>query len=184
MEPRKAHPVLGFITGLDSFFTTLIIIAIALDVMLQVVTRLMPGNAIAWTNELGEILLGALIWFGLSAAVAKDCHIGFDLFVGRLSPGGKRIMGLINNSLFILYLAIMAWLTWGLMQRYVRFNSATPILRINYFWTRLPMLVGCVLGALRLLIRQYLVATGRFRMYERGSSPEPNPVQSDSGAGS
>ena len=172
METKKTNAVLRFIDGLDVFITTIIIGAITLDVVLQIWTRLMPGNAIAWTNELGELLLGALIWFGLAAAVRNDCHIGFDLMVGRLSPRGKKIMGLINNTRFIIYLVVMAYLTWGLMQRYLRFNSATPILRINYFWARLPMVIGCVVGVVRLLIRQYLILTNRYKMYDRSDAAD------------
>ncbi|MDR2392320.1 MAG: TRAP transporter small permease subunit, partial [Planctomycetota bacterium] len=108
-----------------------------------------------------------------SDLVRQDCHIGFDLAVRRLPPRGRKIMGLVNNALFIIYLAVMAWLTWGLMQRYVRFNSATPILRINYFWARLPMLIGCLAGILRLLIRQYQVLTNRFTMYAGDAGGEP-----------
>lgn len=163
---KKPHLVLRFLDAIDTTVTTLIIVFLFLDVCLQVLTRIIPGNAISWTNEMGEILLGALIWFGVSAATRVNGHIGFDLFVARLSPRNKRIMGAINTALFIVYLAILGYLTWGLMQRYIRFNQATPILRINYFWVRLPILIGCAGGIVRLLIREYRIITGKEQMYE------------------
>ncbi len=166
-ETRKPNIVLRILDEIDAFITTVIIAVIFLDVILQVATRLIPGNAISWTNELGEILLCALIWFGLSAAVKTNSHIGFDLFVGRLSPGGKKWMGLLNIALFIFYLVVLGILTWAIMQRYIRFNQATPILRLNLFWVRMPMVIGCFMGAVRLLIKGYYVATDKERMYEK-----------------
>lgn len=164
---KKTNLALRILDHVDTAVTTLIIAFLFLDVVLQVLTRIIPGNAISWTNELGEMLLCALIWFGLSAAVRSNSHIGFDLFVSRLSPRGKRIMGAVNTALFIIYLVILGYLTWGLMQRYIRFNQATPILRINYFWVRLPMVIGCAAGVVRLLIKEYRILTGKERMYER-----------------
>ncbi|MCC8190255.1 MAG: TRAP transporter small permease, partial [Planctomycetes bacterium] len=129
-------------------------------------------HAFSWTNELGEGLLCALIWIGLSAAVKTNSHIGFDLFVSRLSPRGKKWMGVINMALFILYLAILAYLTREMIQPYLRRNSRTPIMGLNYYWVRLPMVVGSLLACVRLLIKEYRVVTDREKMYATSSLTE------------
>ncbi len=164
-EPQSSR-LWRCIDSLDAYIVTLILIVIFFDVVLQIVTRLLPGNAIGWTGELGEILLGAIIWLGLSAAVKTNGHIGFDLFVTRLTPKGKRIFGLINTSIFIAYLAVLGYLTYGLMQSYLRFRYKMPILGLSMYWVRMPILIGCVLGIVRLCIRFYRVATGKEIMYQ------------------
>lgn len=163
---KKPHIILRIIDGFDGFITGLIMIVIFVDVVLQITTRILPIRAFAWTNELGEIMLSCLIWIGLSAAVKTNNHIGFDLFVGRLSPKGKKWMGFINMGLFASYLAILGYLTWGMMQLYLRRISNTPILGISMYWVRMPILVGCAMGFVRLLIKEYRIATDKERMYE------------------
>ena len=166
MEEKKPHILLRILDGFDGVVTGLIMIVIFVDVLLQVATRILPIRAFAWTNELGEIMLSALIWIGLSAAVKTNNHIGFDLFVSRLSPKGKKFMGFINMGLFTTYLIILAYLTWGMMQLYLRRTAYTPILGIGMYWVRMPIFVGCVLASIRLLIKEYRIVTDKERMYE------------------
>ncbi len=163
---KKPHVIVRFLNGFDLFVTGIIIAAIFVDVMLQILTRILPFRAFSWTNELGEMLLAALIWIGISAAVKSNSHIGFDLFVGRLSKSGKKWMGFINMGLFTFYLAILGYLTWGIMQMYLKRPVVTPILQISMYWVRFPMVVGCVLGVIQLLIKEYRIVTERDRMYE------------------
>lgn len=163
---QKQHPIIRFIDNVDSIAVGLIMIVIFVDVMLQITTRILPIRAFAWTNELGEIMLSWLIWVGISAAVKSNNHIGFDLFVSRLSPTGKKIMGVVNMGLFGLYLSLLAYLTWGMIQLYLRRISMTPILGISMYWVRMPIFVGCLAAVLRLLIKEYNIITGKEKMYE------------------
>ncbi len=163
---KKPHIVLRILDNVDSFLVGVIMAVIFVDVILQVSTRVLPIRAFAWTNELGEIMLSALIWFGVSAAVKSGNHIGFDLFVSKLSPGGKKFMGIVNMGLFTAYLAILAHLTWGMMQLYLRRTAYTPILGIGMYWVRMPIFIGCVMAVARLVIKEYRIVTNKERMYE------------------
>ncbi len=163
---KKQNLFIRIIDNIDSVLVGIIMAIIFVDVMLQISTRILPIRAFAWTNELGEIMLSALIWFGVSAAVKTNNHIGFDLFVSKLSPQGKKFMGLINMGLFTAYLAILAHLTWGMMQLYLRRTAYTPILGIGMYWVRMPIFLGCVMAVIRLLIKEYNIATNKERMYE------------------
>ena len=165
-KPGALHAILRVLDSLDGVVTAIIMAVIFVDVLLQISTRILPIRAFAWTNELGEILLSALIWIGVSAAVKTNNHIGFDLFVSRLSPKGKKFMGIINMGLFFAYLAILAYLTWGMMQLYLRRTAYTPILGIGMYWVRLPIVVGCVMACIRLIIKEYMIITDKERMYE------------------
>ena len=165
-EKKKPHIVLRILDNFDGVLTGVLIAVIFVDVVLQVSTRILPIRAFAWTNELGELLLSALIWIGLSAAVKTNNHIGFDLFVSKLSPKGKKFMGVVNTGLFATYLIILAYLTWGMMRIYLRRTAYTPILGISMWWVRLPIFVGCVMAVIRLLIKEYMILTDREKMYE------------------
>lgn len=163
---NKPHIILRILDNIDCVVAGAIILAIFVDVMLQVITRIFPFRAFAWTNELGELLLSSLIWIGLSAAVKTNNHIGFDLFVSKLSPRGKKWMGFINTALFLAYLIILAYLTSGMMKIYLRRTAYTPILGISMFWVRMPIFIGCVMASVRLLIKEYRIVTNKEKMYE------------------
>ena len=163
---KKPHIIIRIIDGIDSFLVGILMAAIFIDVLLQISTRILPIRAFAWTNELGELMLSTLIWIGVSAAVKTNNHIGFDLFVSRLPKRGKKFMGLINNGLFTTYLIILGYLTWGMMQGFLRRSTVTPILGIGFYYVRMPILIGCVLGVVRLLFKQYRIATDKELMYE------------------
>ena len=107
---KKPNILLRIIDNIDGVLVGIIMAIIFIDVMLQISTRVLPIRAFAWTNELGEIMLSAPIWFGVSAAVKTNNHIGFDLFFSKLSPGGKTFTGPINIALFPVYLCILAYL--------------------------------------------------------------------------
>lgn len=174
MEPveKKPHIILRIIDGFDSAMAGLILTAIFIDVVLQVTTRILPIRAFSWTNELGEILLSALIWVGVSAAVKTNNHIGFDLLVSRLSPRGKKFMGLLNMTMFAVYLAILGRLTWTMMQTYLRRVTVTPILGISMYWVRFPILLGCTLGCIRLFFKIVRIARNKEKMYETAQHGE------------
>ncbi len=169
---KKPNIFLRILDNADAVVAAIIMAAIFIDVVLQVLTRILPVNAFSWTGELGEILLGGLIWIGLSPAVKTNGHIGFDLFVSRLTPRWKKIFGILNLNLFSVCLALLGYLTWGLMQSYIRFKYKMPILGLSMWWVRLPILIGCILGIVRIIIKEYRVITDRERMYERSVSLE------------
>ncbi|MDR1317771.1 MAG: TRAP transporter small permease subunit, partial [Spirochaetales bacterium] len=64
---------------IDEVISAVLLICIFIDVALQVISRLTPGNAIFWTVEMGEILLAALIWMSVGPAVLRNSHVRFDL---------------------------------------------------------------------------------------------------------
>lgn len=127
--------------------------AILVDVLLQIVTRILPFNALSWTVEMGEMLLAALVWLAIAPGIADRSHINMDILVRRLTPKARTFFDILNSILFIVFLFFVAATTWGMMQNYLRFGTINVMLGINQFWTRLPMVVGCALGAVRLVIQ-------------------------------
>ena len=146
---------------LDVFFVTTLMLAVFIDVMLQIISRLAPGNAISWTVEMGEILLAGIIWMGIGLGVLSNTHVRFDLLLTKLSPKTKKIFYVVGNIVFAMFLLLLAFYTIRLLSFYIRSNTRTPSLRWNKAFIRWPVLVGCVVGALRLSIQAWFFATGK-----------------------
>ncbi len=152
--------------NIEVYIGALLLAVAFIDVMLQVLSRILPGNAISWTVELGEILLGAIIWIGIGAGVVIDDHVNLDFVVKRFPERVKKYLGVLNNIFFIIYLLLLGGLTYDLMLTYVRFDSKTTMLRLGLYWVRFPIVVGCVLAIIRLLIKTYNVIRNKEKMFQ------------------
>ena len=130
-----------------------------INVMLQIISRITPGNAISWTVEMGEILLAAIIWMGIGIGVVNNTHVRFDLILTKLPHKPKKIFYVIGNITFAIFLIILAYYTINLLFFYVRSNTRTPSLRWNKAIIRAPVLIGCLIGAARMLAQAWLFAT-------------------------
>ncbi|HOV37279.1 MAG TPA: TRAP transporter small permease [Spirochaetales bacterium] len=156
-KQKKPKGLLGIIDSIEMAISPLILFILFIDVILQIVSRFTPGNALPWTVEVGETGLGALIWFGISAGVRNNNHVGFDLLVRSFRKDIRKIVGLLGYLCFTIYLIWLGLLTIELLQHYLKLESKTTILSINMFWVRMPILIGCITTVIRLLIKQYRI---------------------------
>ena len=144
--------------NIDSIISTIFLIMIFIDVMLQIISRITPGNAIFWTVEVGEMLLAAVIWMTIGPAVLSNSHVRFDLILIRLPRKTQKYLFIIGNIVFAVFLIILAVLLSELMIFYKNHNSVTTGLGWNKFYVRIPMFVGCIVGAIRLTIQSWQFA--------------------------
>ncbi len=169
---KRTHTVLRILDSIDLAVAPIILVIVFVVVLLQIVSRVLPGNALSWTIEVGETLLGFIIWFGISVAARNNNHVSFDLLVRKFPQAPKKALGLIGINLFILYLGWLALATIELLQHYVKFDSRTTILQVSMFWVRLPILIGCITTIVRLVIKDYLVITNREPVFASGEIRE------------
>lgn len=147
--------VLRTALNIDKVVGPVILAAIFVDVVLQALSRILPGNAIPWTVEVGQILLGALIWMGISVGVAEGVHVCFDSALKLFPSRFRAYLFAFAAAVFFAYMIILGKLTLDMMLNYLKMGSKTPVLGLNKFWIRLPMLLGCALSALRLVGKEY-----------------------------
>lgn len=153
--------ITNFIKNIDVHIISIILLIILIDVVLQIASRLLPGNSISWTVEVGQIMLGALIWFGISAGVLTNGHVAFDLLVKKFPPKTKKAFGLLVNGLFMVYVALLGSFTLTLLQYYTKYDSKSTILGISMFWVRMPILIGCIFTLTKLLVKEYNIIRDR-----------------------
>jgi len=167
-EQKKPIGLFAVLDRVDMAIGPIILFILFIDVLLQIVSRVTPGNALPWTVEVGESGLGALIWFGISVAVRNNNHVQFDLLVRSFRKGLKKAVGLFGYLCFTVYLVWLGILTIELLQHYLKMDSRTTILDISMFWVRMPILVGCVTTVIRLLIKQYRIVTNQEDVFVGG----------------
>jgi TRAP-type C4-dicarboxylate transport system permease small subunit len=144
---------------LDVGIAGLFMLAAFINVMLQIISRITPGNAISWTVEMGEILLAGIIWMGIGIGVMNNTHVRFDLILTKLPHRPKKVFYIIGNIMFAVFMLILAYYTIHLLAFYIRSNTRTPSLRWNKAIIRAPVFLGCVVGAVRMLVQAWFFAT-------------------------
>lgn len=95
-------------------------IAICLGLMtaitfVNVVARYVFSDNILWAKEITEYLFAWLVLMGMSYGVKKHVHIGVDVVINHLSPGGRKLLALISVAsclAFAILLMIGAWKYW------------------------------------------------------------------------
>ena len=153
--------LLNFLKRLDVTIVTLLMFAIFINVMLQILSRILPFRVVPWTVEMGEILLAAVIWMGIGLGVLSNSHIRFDLILSKLHYKTKKKFYIVGNIIFAIFLLILAYHTVSLLGFYIKTNTRTPQLRWNRAFIRAPVLIGCIIGSVRMLIQAWLFATNK-----------------------
>ena len=153
--------ILNFLKQLDIIVVTLLMIAAFVNVMLQILSRILPFRVVPWTVEMGEILLVAIIWMGLGLAVLNNSHVRFDMLLSKMPYKTKKLFYVLGNIIFALFLGILAYHTVSLLEFHLRVDNRTPMLRWNRAHIRAPVLIGCIIGAVRMLIQAWAFATNR-----------------------
>ena len=157
MEDKPS--ILNFIKRLDVFIVTLLMLFLFLNIVLQIASRLTPGRIVHWTVEMGEILIVAVIWMGIGLAVINNTHVRFDMVLSKLPHKTKKIFYIVGNIIFAGFLLMLAYYTIDMLSFHIRVNNRTPALRWNRAIIRAPVLIGCVIGAIRLFIQAWGFAT-------------------------
>ena len=103
------------INGIEEAFIAATLGVMTLITFANVVARYVFESNILWALEATVFLFAWLILIGASHCVKIGAHLGVDLFLLRLSPASRRIVGLIAVGfclLFCVLLSIGAWQYW------------------------------------------------------------------------
>jgi len=158
--------VINFLKRLDIIIVTLLMVSAFVNVMLQILSRIMPFRVVPWTVEMGEHLLVAIIWMGLGLAVLNNSHVRFDMLLSKMPYKAKKIFYVAGNIIFAIFLGIIAYYTLVLLEFHLRVDNRTPMLRWNRAYIRAPVLIGCVVGAVRMLVQAWAFVTNKLPLPE------------------
>jgi TRAP-type C4-dicarboxylate transport system permease small subunit len=101
---------------------------------------------------------------GIGLGVINNTHVRFDLILTKLPHKTKKTFYVIGNIVFALFLLMLAYYTIDLISFYIRSGTRTPSLRWNKAIIRTPVLVGCIVGAVRMLIQAWFFATEKLQL--------------------
>ena len=89
--------------------SALFLLVMVILVFGNVVLRYVFNSGITVSEEISRWLFVWVTFMGSVVALRRHAHLGTDVLVGRLGPGGKKVCLVIGHVLMI-------WITWLLLQ--------------------------------------------------------------------
>ena len=101
--------------SMDRFIDTIEWIAagfvgiVALDIFLSVLLRNTLNTAIPDSFDIGRLLLGILIFWGIAATSYRGTHITVDLVWANVSPRWQRVIDVFATLVLLFVVTVQTW---------------------------------------------------------------------------
>ena len=82
---------------------------VALDIFLSVLLRIMLSYAIPDSFDIGRMLLGILIFWGIAATSYRGTHITVDLVWANAGPRYQRLIDVFATLVLLFVVTVQTW---------------------------------------------------------------------------
>lgn len=106
----------SFLDGVEEALIAALLGAMTVLTFANVIARYLFNSNILWALELTVFMFAWLVLLGASYAVKTKSHLGVDALINVLSPGMRRVFGLVSAALCILFAFLLlkgAWDYWA-----------------------------------------------------------------------
>jgi len=86
---------------------------VAADVFVSVLLRYAFGWSIPDSYDIGRMLLGILIFWGIAATSYRGSHITVDLLWSACGPGGQRAIDVFATLVVLFVVVVHSWMLLG-----------------------------------------------------------------------
>jgi len=88
---------------------TVLMVVLVLVVVVAVIYR-KAGDSLVWYDEIAEVLLAWLTYYGAALAAYKRAHIGFHGIVNAIHPPWRLPVVLLAEASVISFFILLAWM--------------------------------------------------------------------------
>lgn len=128
-----------------------LMVALALIVAIAVVYR-KAGASLVWYDEIAEIMLAWITYYGAALAALKGAHIGVSAVVDAM-PRRLRVVAVLVAEAFVIgFFVLLAWAGWSVLEVLANdFLVSLPEISTRY--TQSVIAIGAVLYVIAELLR-------------------------------
>ena len=131
------------------------LVLMTLFVAWQVFGRYVLNQSPSWTEPASVMLMSWFIFLGAAVGVRDNIHLGFDILLYVVPPGGKRVLRMLTDLVILAFGLGMVW--YGSQLIALTWNTVLPSLGISGAYDYLPVTSGGVLISIfaveRILLR-------------------------------
>ena len=117
----------------------------------EVVRRFVLNYSSAWGEEAARYGFIYLGWIGASYAVKERAHIRFDILLNRLPSRLHGWVYVLADVATLAFACIAIYWSMHTIGSLLKFDAATPVLRVNKAWFEAAVPIGFALMVWRLL---------------------------------
>lgn len=140
------------ISNVMAWISGLLVLAMAALTFVNVIARYALGSPVLGAQEICELAMSFILYFGLPYAVYMRRMIIVDAITGKLPKVSREILAGICSLLCLLMSGVYAWKLVETGLKFMTRGSGTDILKIP-FW---PFYFGCAFANVMLFIEQPL----------------------------
>ena len=151
---------LGRLVALVGWFAVGLLAGLAVLVCFGVFFRYALNSSLVWYDEFASYMLVWLTFYGCVVVDYQRRHIGFDLFVNKLTPGKRRVVDIVGELAVLGFQFVLFYYGWILTERMGDETAISlPWIRVTWITSVLPITGGLML--LISLARLFDLLTGR-----------------------
>lgn len=151
---------------------TLLMVVLVLVVVVAVIYR-KAGDSLVWYDEVAEILLAWLTYYGAALAAYKRAHIGFDGIVNAIQPPWRLPVVLLAETCVIGFFVLLAWMGVVVLDA-LRGDTLVSLPHIEVKYTQSVIPIGAALFVIaQLLSLPEVIRYARTRDVKEHAMVEP-----------
>ena len=157
---------------LEEVLMTLLLIAIAVIMMVQVVARYVFGSALTWSDELARFFL---LWCGflsVSYCVKKRISIKIEQLQDKIPGKARGWLKVVRHTIVFAFCIVMIPFALTYVKQAVQNGAVSPAMRIPMYYMQSAPLVCFILLAIR-------VAQAWVREFRFCIKPQTLPAESE-----
>jgi TRAP-type C4-dicarboxylate transport system permease small subunit len=143
-----------FIDGIE-WIAAIFVAVVAADVFLTVILRYFFSIAIPDSYNLGQLLLGVLIFWGIAATSYRGTHITVDLVWANVGPQARRAIDIFATLVLLFVVAVQTWTLFDKVLSTYRDNVLSADLRFPFWPFYAVAWLGDVSAVFLIAVRTY-----------------------------
>lgn len=141
--------------GIVVFLMTAMFVIVVLGV-----TYRKLGAALVWYDEVAEIALAWLTYYGAALAALKRGHIGMPTLVERMPVAGRKVSFVAAEAVVFAFFIMLAWVGWRVVEVLeVDFLVSLPAITTQYTQSVIPI------GAMLFIVAEALSLPQAWRSF-------------------
>jgi TRAP-type C4-dicarboxylate transport system permease small subunit len=117
----------------------------------EVVRRFVLSYSSLWGEEIARYMFVYLGWVGASYAVRERTHIRFDTVLGLLPKKWHGYIFIFGDLVTLVFAGFALYWSLHSIGSIIRFDAATPALRVSKAWFEMAVPLGFCMMTVRLL---------------------------------
>lgn len=141
-------------TPITKFFSSILIMAMAVIMVMNVVLRYCFGFSFNWGDEIIRYMCVYMSFLGIAAGFRYGTHIGVSVFVEKCFPEkSRKFFRLLSDIVTIAFLCLLIWFGFVLTQRIISSGQTSAALKLPMYVIYGIVPVSCIFSIFQMLLQ-------------------------------